>query len=53
MADNGIKAGEAVEVLVSVILTFRILFQKENTEGVEQWQVTAATKEKGGKEDQE
>lgn len=26
-------------------LTFKILFQKENTEGVEQWQVTAATKE--------
>ena len=36
-----------------LFLTFKILFQKENTEGVEQWQVTAATKEKGGKEDQE
>lgn len=29
-----------------LLLTFKILFQKENTEGVEQWQVTAATKEK-------
>ena len=29
-----------------LFLTFKILFQKENTEGVEQWQVTAATKEK-------
>ena len=29
-----------------ILLTFKILFQKENTEGVEQWQVTAATKEK-------
>ena len=28
-----------------LFLTFKILFQKENTEGVEQWQVTAATKE--------
>lgn len=27
-----------------ILLTFKILFQKENTEGVEQWQVTAATK---------
>lgn len=25
--------------------TFKILFQKDNTEGVEEWQVTAATKE--------
>lgn len=31
-----------------LFLTFKILFQKENTEGVEQWQVTAATKEKNG-----
>lgn len=29
-----------------LMLTFKILFQKENTEGVESWQVTAATKEK-------
>lgn len=29
-----------------LFLTFKILFQKENTEGVEKWQVTAATKEK-------
>lgn len=29
-----------------LLLTFKILFQKENTEGVEQWQITAATKEK-------
>lgn len=29
-----------------LFLTFKILFQKENTEGVEHWQVTAATKEK-------
>lgn len=28
-----------------MFLTFKILFQKENTEGVERWQVTAATKE--------
>ena len=26
-----------------LLLTFKILFQKENTEGVEKWQVTAAT----------
>ena len=28
-----------------IATTVKILFQKENTEGVEQWQVTAATKE--------
>lgn len=28
-----------------LFLTFKILFQKENTEGVERWQVTAATRE--------
>ena len=28
-----------------LFLTFKILFQKENTEGVEQWKKTAATKE--------
>ena len=28
-----------------MFLTFKILFQKENTEGVEKWQGTAATKE--------
>lgn len=32
-----------------LMLTFKILFQKENTEGVESWQVTAATKEKDNK----
>ena len=26
-----------------LFLTFKILFQKENTEGVEQWQTTAAS----------
>ena len=35
-----------------LFLTVKILFQKENTEGVEQWQVTAATKEKTGKEEE-
>lgn len=29
-----------------LLMTFKILFQKENTEGVEKWQTTAATKEK-------
>lgn len=33
-----------------LFLTFKILFQKENTEGVEHWQVTAATKEKEKRE---
>lgn len=28
-----------------MLLTFKILFQKENTEGIESWQKTAATKE--------
>lgn len=28
-----------------ILLTFKILFQKENTEGLESWQMTAATKE--------
>ncbi len=28
-----------------MLLTFKILFQKENTEGIESWQMTAATKE--------
>lgn len=28
-----------------ILLTFKILFQKENTEGVEDWQKSAATKE--------
>ena len=32
-------------VLQLIATTVKILFQKENTEGVEQWQVTAATKE--------
>ena len=33
-----------------LMLTFKILFQKENTEGVERWQVTAATREEENKE---
>ena len=33
-----------------LMLTFKILFQKENTEGVESWQVTAATREEENKE---
>ena len=33
-----------------IAATVKILFQKENTEGVEQWQVTAATKETGNEE---
>ena len=28
-----------------ILLTFKILFQKENTEGIKDWQTTAATKE--------
>jgi lipopolysaccharide/colanic/teichoic acid biosynthesis glycosyltransferase len=28
-----------------ILLTFKILFEKENTEGLEAWQNTAATKE--------
>ena len=28
-----------------ILLTFKILFQKENTEGLEDWQNTAATEE--------
>ena len=36
-----------------LFLTFKILFQKENTEGVEQWQTTAATKEKDITKDEE
>lgn len=35
-----------------IMLTFKILFQKENTEGVESWQVTAATKEPEAKKNQ-
>lgn len=34
-----------VQDIKLMFLTFKILFQKENTEGVERWQVTAATKE--------
>ena len=33
-----------------LMLTFKILFQKENTEGVESWQVTAAPREEENKE---
>ena len=34
-----------VQDIKLLMLTFKILFQKESTEGVESWQVTAATKE--------
>ena len=34
-----------VQDIKLLMLTFKILFQKENTEGVESWQVTAATTE--------
>lgn len=34
-----------------IATTVKILFQKENTEGVEQWQVTAATKEEDAKKE--
>lgn len=36
-----------------IATTVKILFQKENTEGVEQWQVTAATKESDVKQTKE
>ena len=36
-----------------LMLTFKILFQKENTEGVEPWQVPAATKENEKENDNE
>ena len=32
-----------------LMLTFKILFQKENTEGVESWQVTAAKEDNSKK----
>lgn len=35
-----------------LVLTFKILFQKENTEGIEQWQTTAAVENKLKSEDQ-
>lgn len=34
-----------------MLMTVKILFQKENTEGVEAWQVTAATKEEEAKKE--
>ena len=41
-----------VQDIKLLMLTFKILFQKENTEGVESWQVTAATtEENSGKEE--
>lgn len=39
-----------VQDIKLLMLTFKILFQKENTEGVESWQVTAATKEEEKRE---
>lgn len=40
-----IETYSVMQDLKLLMLTFKILFQKENTEGVECWQVTAATKE--------
>lgn len=31
-----------------MLLTFKVLFQKENTEGIESWQTSAATEEEPG-----
>ena len=38
-----------VQDLKLMMLTFKILFQKENTEGIESWQTTAATEEERDK----
>lgn len=40
-----IESYSVMQDLMLLMLTFKILFQKENTEGVEAWQITAATKE--------
>lgn len=46
-----IETYSVLQDLKLLMLTFKILFQKENTEGVEAWQITAAAgeKEKNGK----
>ena len=45
-----IETYSVVQDIKLLMLTFKILFQKENTEGVERWQVTAATREEENKE---
>lgn len=45
-----IETYSVVQDIKLLMLTFKILFQKENTEGVESWQVTAATREEENKE---
>lgn len=47
-----IRTYSFVQDIKLILLTFKILFQKENTEGVEAWQVTAATKEHEKKTDE-
>ena len=32
-------------IYLLIFLTFKVLFQKDNTEGIEAWQTSAATKE--------
>lgn len=46
-----IETYSVVQDIKLLMLTFKILFQKENTEGVEAWQVTAATKEEDRRDD--
>ncbi len=41
-----IESYSVIQDLKLLMLTFKILFQKENTEGVEAWQVTAVSSEK-------
>ncbi|MDO4632272.1 MAG: exopolysaccharide biosynthesis polyprenyl glycosylphosphotransferase [Eubacteriales bacterium] len=50
-----IETYSLIQDIKLLMLTFKILFQKENTEGVESWQVTAASgqKEKQEKQDGE
>ena len=45
-----IETYSVVQDIKLLMLTFKILFQKENTEGVERWQVTAATREEENNE---
>ena len=45
-----IETYSVVQDIKLLMLTFKILFQKENTEGVERWQVTAAPREEENKE---
>lgn len=46
-----IESYSVLQDLKLLMLTFKILFQKENTEGVEAWQTTAATKEEHTKKE--